>query len=69
MTAIHACRSCSASGLLPVLSLGETPLANSLLTEANLGGPEDRYPLDLVRCPVCSLVQITETVPPRRLFT
>jgi SAM-dependent methyltransferase len=31
-------------------------------------GPEARYPLDLVFCATCTLVQITETVPPEELF-
>jgi SAM-dependent methyltransferase len=31
--------------------------------------PEPRYPLDLVFCPACTLVQITETVPPEVLFS
>jgi SAM-dependent methyltransferase len=30
---------------------------------------ELRYPLDLVFCPDCTLVQITETVPPEQLFS
>ncbi|MEP6986338.1 MAG: class I SAM-dependent methyltransferase, partial [Chloroflexota bacterium] len=30
---------------------------------------EETYPLDLVFCPVCTLVQITETVPPEKLFS
>ena len=30
--------------------------------------PSRRYPLDLVFCPHCALVQITETVPPEELF-
>jgi SAM-dependent methyltransferase len=51
-----------------VLSLGKTPLANSLLTEGQLGDAEATYPLDLVFCPTCSLVQITESVPPQQLF-
>ncbi len=51
-----------------VLSLGKTPLANSLLTGDQLGRPEPVYPLDLAFCPGCSLVQITETVPPEKLF-
>jgi SAM-dependent methyltransferase len=52
-----------------VLSLGRTPLANALLTKEDLDKPEDTYPLDLVFCPNCALVQITETVPPERLFS
>jgi SAM-dependent methyltransferase len=45
------------------------PLANALLTEKQLAEPESTFPLDLVFCPRCSLVQITETVPPRQLFS
>jgi SAM-dependent methyltransferase len=44
------------------------PLANALLQADELGRPETRYPLDLVFCPECTLVQITETVPPETLF-
>jgi SAM-dependent methyltransferase len=62
------CRSCGASDLELVLSLGATPLANSLVRDARQG-PEPTYPLDLVFCPACTLVQITETVPPEQLFS
>lgn len=62
------CRSCGAGGLEMVLSLGRTPLANSLLTTEQLAQPQETYPLDLVFCPACTLVQITETVPPEKLF-
>lgn len=62
------CRSCGESGLITILSLGKTPLANGLLTTEELDKPEAIYPLDFVFCPSCKLVQITETVPPERLF-
>jgi SAM-dependent methyltransferase len=62
------CRSCGSADLHAVLSLGSTPLANSLLTEEQLDQPEPRFPLDLVLCRNCTLVQITETVPPEILF-
>lgn len=48
--------------------MGQTPLANALLTEDELHQPEPTWPLDLAWCPACSLVQITETVPPEKLF-
>ena len=67
--AAAACRSCGGMGLSPVLSLGRTPLANALLTEAQLAEPEGTFPLDLAFCPSCALVQITETVPPEQLFS
>jgi SAM-dependent methyltransferase len=63
-----SCRSCGAAGPRLVLSLGQMPLANALLTAEQLDRPEPTYPLDLVFCPHCALVQITETVPPERLF-
>jgi SAM-dependent methyltransferase len=51
-----------------VLSLGPLPLANAFLTAEQLTEPEDIYPLNLVFCPLCTLVQITETVAPEKLF-
>jgi SAM-dependent methyltransferase len=63
-----SCRSCGATGLELVLSLGSTPLANSLVRDPE-EGPELRYPLELFFCPDCTLVQITETVPPEQLFS
>ena len=64
-----ACISCGGTPLAPILDLGTTPLANALLTEAQLRDPEPRFPLELRFCPRCSLVQITEKVPPERLFS
>ena len=70
MTAVAArCRSCGGASLELILSLGETPLANALLTAEQRSEPEARFPLDLVYCPDCALVQITETVPPEQLFS
>src|SRR5258708_39556920 len=66
---MKGCRSCGAVQLDPVLSLGRTPLANALLKEDELSKPEAPFPLDLVFCPSCALVQITETVPPAQLFS
>jgi hypothetical protein len=68
LTAV-TCRSCGSTDLHLILSLGHTPLANALLTADNLNQPEATYPLDLVWCAGCSLVQITETVPPEELFS
>ncbi len=63
-----ACRSCGKTGLLTILSLGNMPLANALLTQGQLTLPEEMFPLDLVFCPACTLVQIIETVSPEKLF-
>lgn len=67
-TTIDRCRSCGAESLAEVLYLGETPLADALLTEAQLDEPEIIAPLTLLFCPACSLAQIKETIPPEVLF-
>lgn len=69
MSKITQCRICSNSELRPILSLGCTPLANSLLTKEQLDQPEQLYPLEVVFCPQCTLIQITETVDPAILFS
>ncbi len=63
-----ACRSCGAHALADVLDLGLHPLANALRAEDELELPEPRYPLVLVVCTECALVQITESVSPELLF-
>jgi SAM-dependent methyltransferase len=63
-----SCRSCHATTLSPIVSLGAMPLANSYLLPAQLKDVEPRFPLDLVRCTACQLVQITHVVPPEILF-
>src|SRR5690606_20387231 len=65
---ITHCRACGKSGFVPFLDLGSTPLADRLLTQEQLDAPEPRVPLEVVFCPHCTLVQITETVHPAVLF-
>ena len=68
MARIEACRSCGHMDLVSILDLGRTPLADRLLTEAQLGEPEPVYPLRVVFCAECGLLQIDETVAPEVLF-
>jgi len=63
------CRFCNSTDQDLIISLGNVPLANSFLTEIQLSKPEKKYPLDLVFCHNCNLVQITETVDPDILFS
>lgn len=65
---IDVCRSCGSKHLEVVLDLGMSPLADRLLTAEQLPLPEARYPLRLVFCHDCSLVQIDHTVAPEELF-
>ena len=65
---VERCRSCGGSAPRPFLSLGETPVANSLLSEDMLPAPEPRYPLEVGFCSRCSLVQLTHALPAEVIF-
>lgn len=69
MSEPFVCRVCGSPHLEPILSLGQTPLANALIATGDAIVREPTWPLDLVFCPQCSLVQITVTVPPEQLFS
>ena len=64
----HHCRACGAVPLEQVFSLGETPLADRLLSKDQLDKTEYIVPLTWMFCPTCALVQIRETVDPKILF-
>ena len=62
------CRACGSHDLVPVLELGDQPLANALRSKEELDLAEPVFPLDLSMCPACSLVQILDSIPPEHLF-
>ncbi len=63
------CRSCGRTDAALILDLGVQPLANNLLTPADLAKPEPKFPLRLAVCQSCWLLQITDLVPPVALFS
>jgi SAM-dependent methyltransferase len=63
------CRSCGSTDASLILDLGLQPLANNLLTNADLAKPEPKFPLRLAVCNSCWLLQITDLVPPVELFS
>jgi len=65
---ITACRSCASTELELVLDLGDMPLSDALVEPGTDRDTERLYPLTVVRCADCSLVQILETVDPKVLF-
>jgi len=63
------CRICDSKDLVEFLDLGETPLANALLSSAELKKPEAVFPLSVSYCKNCSLVQVPHIVNPEILFS
>jgi novobiocin biosynthesis protein NovU/D-mycarose 3-C-methyltransferase len=62
------CRICQRPNLETFLSLGPMPLANSFLKQEQLNEPELHYPLDVVFCSNCGLVQLAQVVDPEIMF-
>ena len=65
---LERCRICKNEKLKKILDLGEMPLANAFLDKNQLSQREIFYPLRVVWCESCSLLQIDEIVPPEVLF-
>jgi len=62
------CRGCESTSTTLVPSLGRLPLANALPPADRRGRPDPVFPLDLVLCEACTLVQLAETMPPETVF-
>ena len=63
------CRACGSQALTSVLDYGDVPLAEVFLTREQLDRPEPLYPLELMFCPDCALLQIRDDVPADILFS
>ena len=63
------CRHCGQPLHLPFLDLGSAPPSNAYLSEAALRGPETWYPLRVLVCTHCWLVQTEDYAGREALFT
>ncbi|MBI4438996.1 class I SAM-dependent methyltransferase [Candidatus Woesearchaeota archaeon] len=61
------CRVCGNKELQNILSLGESPLANSFLHQKDIPN-EEFYPLELCMCRNCKLLQLSHVVSPEKMF-
>lgn len=62
------CRSCRGQDLRLVVDLGMSPLSNALRRAEDLGRMEPFYPLRLLVCPSCFLVQVEAFESPADIF-
>ncbi len=63
------CRFCNTLLEQVVVDLGETPLANSFLSKKMLNEKEEFFPLKVLVCKKCHLVQLEEVETPQNIFT
>ena len=55
---INKCQICNSSNLIEVINIGEQPLANTLLENLNDDKNKKSFPINVVRCGDCTLLQI-----------
>lgn len=65
---IRKCRSCGAKKFKSILDLGKHPWCGDFLTQIELG-KEQYYPLHLIYCLNCTLLQLNFTVPKEKMFS
>jgi 2-polyprenyl-3-methyl-5-hydroxy-6-metoxy-1,4-benzoquinol methylase len=65
---VKKCQICGAKGLKDVLSLGHHAIPQEYLTQEKLHELEVTYPLNLVRCITCGLVQLDYIPDPKIVF-
>lgn len=62
------CASCGSSDFAEVLDLGEMPLANAFIGRYEINSQETVFPLKVLFCRGCFLVQLADAVDPSLLF-
>lgn len=65
---ITSCQVCNSKKLYTILDLGQQPLCDSLLTKDMLDQSEKTYPLRMIWCENCTLVQIDYCVPGEEVY-
>jgi SAM-dependent methyltransferase len=69
MTPPVACRFCAAPLICEACDLGDQPLANSLVAMDAPDVPDPRFPLRVMVCSACLLVQLEQAADPSAMFT
>lgn len=64
---VTVCRSCGGDDLINILSLGKQSLSDFI--EMSADETNVKYPLELILCQDCKLLQMRHTVPPFQLYT
>ena len=62
------CRACQGTRFYSVLNMSNNALVNSLISKENLEEPEETYPLEVVRCEKCSLVQLKKPIDSNKIY-
>ena len=65
---LSCCQVCKSKHLIKIINLGKITPCDSLVEKNELKKKQNKYPLNLLRCSKCGLVQIDYVVNPKELF-
>ncbi len=65
---INKCQICGSINLVEVMKLGEQPLANSLIQDLSDENLVQKFPVNIIRCEDCSLLQIDYIVDQNKVY-
>ena len=65
---ITKCQICSSTNLVEVMKLGDQPLSNSLIKKTSDNNKIQKYPINIVRCDECTLLQIDYIVDQNQVY-
>ena len=65
---IKKCQICNSKNLVPIISLGNQPLANTLINKKSEEKFVKKYPLNIVACKDCTLLQLDFIVDQNKVY-
>ena len=65
---IKNCQICNSEDLIEVINLGDQPLANSLVQNIEDDNNVEKYPVNIIRCNQCTLLQIDYIVDQTKVY-
>jgi SAM-dependent methyltransferase len=68
MKQVEKCRACGSAEFEQVMDFGFMPLANNLGYSKHQAIEAERFPLILLACKECTLLQLSVVIPPEKLF-
>tara|TARA_Y100000741_G_scaffold332707_1_gene288832 strand:+ start:1603 stop:2853 length:1251 start_codon:yes stop_codon:yes gene_type:complete len=65
---VNNCQICGSTKLIKVMNIGDQPLANSLTKKKDLNHQVEKYPINIIRCEDCTLLQLDYIVDQNKVY-
>ena len=65
---INNCQICGSTKLIEVMNIGDQPLANSLIKSITESNNVKKYPINIIRCAECTLLQLDYIVDQKKVY-